>query len=145
MATILKATTPAEAHRFWGEAFNSRDVDALLSLYEDGAAMLGDPGGSLARGREDVREVLEGFLSFGATFTLERTKVLENGDLAIVYSQWRLSGGADPEEPRRHQRRNDRCGPSGRRGRLAVCDRQSVGDGRGELGHVAPAGCTRVV
>jgi ketosteroid isomerase-like protein len=97
MATILKATTPAEAHRFWGEAFNSRDVDTLLSLYEDGAAMLGDPGGSLAQGREGVREVLEGFLSFGATFTLERTKVLENGDLAIVYSRWRLSGGADPE------------------------------------------------
>ena len=97
MPATTTATTPAAAHRLWQDAFNARDVDMLLDLYEDDAALLSEPGGSLLHGTQAMREVLSQFVASGAEFTIERTEALESGDLAIVYSQWRLSGGAGPD------------------------------------------------
>ncbi len=97
MRATTTAASPAEAHRLWNDAFNARDVDMLLDLYENDAAFLPEPGGPLRRGKEAVREVLSQFVASGADFTIERTEALESGDLAIVYSRWRLSGGAGPD------------------------------------------------
>jgi ketosteroid isomerase-like protein len=94
----MAGNTPAETHRLWGEAFNSRDVDALVDLYEDGAILLADPQSrSISRGKDEIRQVLEGFVASGANFAIERTEVLEAGDVAVAYSQWTLTGGTGPD------------------------------------------------
>jgi uncharacterized protein (TIGR02246 family) len=93
----MRADTPKDAHRLWADAFQNRDVDALLDLYEDQAVFVTQPGGDIVAGEGAIRETLEGFLSFGASFTIRRTEVVERDDLGIVYSDWTLSGGADPD------------------------------------------------
>jgi uncharacterized protein (TIGR02246 family) len=93
----MRAGTPNDAHRLWAEAFGNGDVDALLDLYEDQAVFVTQPGGDIATGKDAIRETLEGFLSFGANFNIEHTEVVERDDLAIVYSDWTLRGGADPD------------------------------------------------
>jgi uncharacterized protein (TIGR02246 family) len=93
----MRAGTPTEAHRSWAEAFQKGDIDALIDLYEDEAVFVTQPGGDIVAGKAAIRETLEGFLSFGASFIIERTEVVERDDLGLVYSDWTLRGGADPD------------------------------------------------
>jgi len=93
----MAAQRPEELHREWSDRFNANDLDGLLQLYEDDARFLSEPGGDTVRGKNAIREVLNGFLAAGATFELQQTKALSAEELAIVYSKWTLKGGSDPD------------------------------------------------
>jgi ketosteroid isomerase-like protein len=89
---------PNQAHPAWADAFNRGDIDALIDLYEDEAVLLADPQTqAVSRGKDEIRQALEGFLSMGASFAFERTESFEGDDVAIVYSTWALTGGSGPD------------------------------------------------
>jgi ketosteroid isomerase-like protein len=92
----MPANTAEETHRLLMDAFNRRDVDALIDLYEDGAVFLTQPGAPLARGTAGVREAIRAFVGMNGTFDIERTDVVAAADVAVVYSTWTLKGGSDP-------------------------------------------------
>jgi len=87
------ARSPAEADRLFAQAFSAGDLDALVSLYEPDAVLVPQPGQTV-KGRQAIREALQGFLSLCGEFRLEVKSAVENGDLALVRSDWRLSGTA---------------------------------------------------
>lgn len=93
----MPATTAEEVHRLFVEAFNRRDVDALVDLYEDGAVFLAQPRAPLARGTAGIREAIGAFLGMNGTFDIERTEVVAAEDVALVYAIWTLKGASDPE------------------------------------------------
>lgn len=84
---------------------NSGNLDGLMSLYEGDAAFAGQPG-SLAHGREGVREALSGFISMNGELDLEVTRVLEVDDLALVIGAWSFNGTGPDGEPVRLTARN---------------------------------------
>jgi ketosteroid isomerase-like protein len=92
----MPANTAEETHRLLMDAFNRRDVDALIDLYEDGAVFVAQPGAPLARGTAGVREAIRAFVGMNGTFDIERTDVVAAADVAVVYSKWTLKGGSDP-------------------------------------------------
>lgn len=79
-----------------GEA--AHDVDGLMELYETGAALIGQPG-SVARGSEQVRAALEGFLALKGPIELDSKLVLTVGDLAYLTCTWSLSGTGPDGQP----------------------------------------------
>jgi len=56
----MAAQRPEELHREWSDRFNANDLDGLLQLYEDDATFLPEPGGDTVRGKNAIREVLNG-------------------------------------------------------------------------------------
>lgn len=76
------------------EAINHGDLDAALALYDKDAVLVAQPG-RIARGTEELRRALEGFIAMKATLRSEAQQVIECGDLALYVSRWNLRG-TDP-------------------------------------------------
>ena len=84
------AHKPEDCDRLFMEAFNTGDLEGLVSLYEADAAFV-EEGGGVARGPDAIREIMRGFFAQKLHFTIEAT-VTQNGDIALLNSPWTLSG-----------------------------------------------------
>ena len=87
------AHKPEDCDRLFMEAFNTGDLESLVSLYEEDAAFV-EQGGGVARGRAAIREIMRGFFAQKLHFSIAAT-VTQNGDIALLNSPWTLSG-TDP-------------------------------------------------
>ena len=86
--------SPLDAVNRLVEAINSADLEAALALYEPGAVLFSQPG-QIARGTQQLREALAGFIALKATLVSDAQSVMEAGDLALYLGRWRLRG-TDP-------------------------------------------------
>jgi ketosteroid isomerase-like protein len=77
-------------------AFNSGDLEALVSLYEKNCVFTPQPGVRV-EGSEAVRQALKGFLESGMKMKIEPLFHIVAGDLALCSSKWTLTGGGLPE------------------------------------------------
>jgi uncharacterized protein (TIGR02246 family) len=94
----MAARTPEEGPRLWAENFIAGDLDTLVALYEEDAALVAQPG-EVVTGTDAIREALSGFLATQPTFNLEVRKVLDTGDIALCFSDWTLAGTGPDGEP----------------------------------------------
>ncbi len=92
----MPARTPEELDRLFSQALNAGDLDALVALYEPGAAFNSEPGGPVVTGAEAIREALGGFLALKPTMAIEVRNLGQSGDLAFTSGRWSLTG-TDPE------------------------------------------------
>ena len=91
----MSKETPEQVLKSIVDGINAGNLDALISLYEPGAAFAASPG-SLAHGLAGVRESLGAFIAMKGTLDLKVTRVLEAGGLALVVGAWSFTGtGAD--------------------------------------------------
>jgi ketosteroid isomerase-like protein len=74
-----------------GDLDPARDLDALVALYEDGAAFVPQPG-EVVTGKEALREALQGFLATGGKIEVSTRYAARSGDTALLSGMWRLSG-----------------------------------------------------
>jgi ketosteroid isomerase-like protein len=94
----MLAKTPKEAVTAADDAFNSRDLEGVLALYEDGAIMVYEPG-HLATGKAALRQVFESLLNLNAVAKQEKIDVVQAGDIALWTSKWSVSGTAQDGTP----------------------------------------------
>ena len=94
----MSTATPEQVLESIVDGINTGNLDALMPLYESGAAFATQPG-SLAHGLSGIREALAGFISMKGTLDLEVTRVLEVDDLALVIGVWSFSGTGPDGEP----------------------------------------------
>jgi ketosteroid isomerase-like protein len=79
--------TPHETITQLDEAFNRGELEAILNFYEEGAAMVLEPG-RLATGKAELRRAYEWILAnMKGIATQEKTHIIETGDLALFTSQ----------------------------------------------------------
>ena len=90
--------TPEEVLESIVDGINTRNLDALMLLYEPHAAFAAQPG-ILAHGLSGVRESLGAFTAMKGTLDLKVTRVLEAGDLALVIGVWSFAGTGPDGEP----------------------------------------------
>jgi len=94
----MNANTPYEIYGLFSEYFNSGTIDLLLTLYTDDAVLI-PVAGQEARGKEAIREALNGFLSLKGSFQIEPPTVVEANDTALVMAKWTLNGTSPTGEP----------------------------------------------
>ena len=95
----MPASKPQELHELFLKYFNSKDLDGLLTLYEDDGVLVATPG-QPAQGKDAIRTELENFLALGGQieFTAESAPIV-NGPVALTHGRWRLTPDAgDPME-----------------------------------------------
>src|SRR5688572_17957260 len=90
--------TPKQVLESVVDGINTRNLDALMRLYEPHAAFAAQPG-SLAHGLSGVRTSLAAFTGMNGTLDLEATRVLEVDDLALVVGAWSYTGTGPDGEP----------------------------------------------
>jgi uncharacterized protein (TIGR02246 family) len=92
------APSPLDIVKKLTEAINKGDLETALSFYEDQAVLIAQPG-NIARGRDAIRTVLEGFVSLRPLLSGEAHQLVEAGDIALYCSRWMLVG-TSPEGKR---------------------------------------------
>jgi uncharacterized protein (TIGR02246 family) len=90
------APNPLDTIKKLREAMNKGDVETALSCYQDQAVLIAQPG-NIARGRDAIRTVLEGFVSLKLSLRGEAHELVEAGDVALYCSRWILVG-TSPED-----------------------------------------------
>ncbi len=86
------AQKPEDLDRLFGEALNQGDLDAILTLYESGAAMP-EQTGNVAIGTDALRQSIGQFVAMKPQIDLRVEKIVQAGDLALVYSKWTMKTG----------------------------------------------------
>jgi uncharacterized protein (TIGR02246 family) len=100
----MTAQTPEQVIELFSRALNSRDVDAVIALYEPEATFTPRPGAEV-KGLHEIRGALEQFAALEPRLRGEITKVLTAGGVALVQNRWRLEGtqpDGSPIEMRGH-------------------------------------------
>ena len=86
--------TPGELHEAVENAFNDRDVDALVALYEDDAWLFGVAGP--VQGTQAIRAAWTEMLAMAEQTRLVTQYVVEQGNIALLSNRWTSTvDGAD--------------------------------------------------
>jgi uncharacterized protein (TIGR02246 family) len=72
-------------------AFNAGDIDALVALYEDDAAMA-TPDGSFVNGQDAIREQWSGFVGLGGNIQMTTRYAVIVDDTALLSNDWHFTG-----------------------------------------------------
>ena len=94
----MPATQPSEIHELFQAAFNTRDAQALLALYEPDAVFVTGPGASVT-GHDAIDKIYQSFFDMKPVMRLETASVLQNGDLALLEGRWVLIGASREGDP----------------------------------------------
>jgi uncharacterized protein (TIGR02246 family) len=76
------------------DAINRGDLDGAAALYEPNAVLVVQPG-TIARGSQEIRAALGGFIALKPTLSAQAQQVVEAQDLALYVARWSLEG-TDP-------------------------------------------------
>ncbi len=87
----MAAHKPEEIGQIFCAAFNSGDLNSIMALYEPEAKLVSQPG-QVVSGHEAIRAALEGFLALKPKMNLEVKKLIQAEDVALLHSQWSLTG-----------------------------------------------------
>jgi len=92
---VTTAHGPERINTLWADAFNARDVPAMLALYEGDAVMVPAPGSAPVTGPGAIESSLQRLVGLGGRLTFQPRYWLRNGDLALGRIDFRLAGGTD--------------------------------------------------
>lgn len=86
---------PHEVNHAFRAYFNARDIEGLMSLYDENSVMIAQPGGAPLQGRNAIRETLDWLIATGGTLDFDRHHCLQTGDIALMRIDFELVGGRD--------------------------------------------------
>jgi uncharacterized protein (TIGR02246 family) len=87
----MKVYNPEDMNSAFAEAFNSGDIESLLSLYEPEAVLIPRPG-QVAEGAEAIRVALQELLALNGFMRSENRYALVHGDVALLRAEVHLVG-----------------------------------------------------
>mgnify|MGYP002626283228 CR=1 FL=1 len=108
---MFTVTIPSAMNETFARAFNSRDINNLMLLYEDNAVLQTDAGAQRIDGLDAIRAELTNLLQAPGKMRSVNNFCLEHGDLALLRADWSLTGddgqlvawGSSAEVVRRQQ------------------------------------------
>ena len=87
----MGATKPEQVIEQFCSLFNAGDLDGLVNtVYEADAVLIPSPTDAPVSGRSSVAESLKGFLALGGTLSILETTAVQNGEIALTHTHWRL-------------------------------------------------------
>ena len=76
----------------WEAALNTKDIDAMVALYESNARLL-PPNGEMISGSAAVRNIFGGMIDAGLSGELESVETVVSGDIAYNIGTYTLMSG----------------------------------------------------
>jgi ketosteroid isomerase-like protein len=81
----------ADVHSILANAYNTGNVDIVLSMYDVTGILVGEPGGQPLSGKEKFEEAVKGILSIKGKMEIKTVYCLQVGDLAVGRSEWNIT------------------------------------------------------
>lgn len=93
-----KTNTPEQVLNTVVKGINSGNLESLMALYEAEACFATQPG-QLAKNPESIRDSLRNFIDLKGKLDLKVKRVLQASDLALVITEWSVSGTGTDGKP----------------------------------------------
>ena len=90
--------TPEELLNLQVEEFNKGNVSFLMTLYENDACFASEPG-QVVKDLESIRQSLQRFIDMRAKLEARVKRVLQASDLALLITEWSISGTEPDGKP----------------------------------------------
>ena len=90
--------TPEELLNLQVEEFNKGNVSFLMTLYENDACFASEPG-QVVKDLESIRQSLQKFIDMRAKLEARVKRVLQASDLALLITEWSISGTEPDGKP----------------------------------------------
>lgn len=87
---MFKVMSPDKMNETFARAFNSRDVDRLLALYEPAASLRTDASTATATGRSEIGAKLAELLNLAGTMVSENNFCIQHGRIALLRADYAL-------------------------------------------------------
>lgn len=87
----LKPQTPSELHALFRQYFAKKDLDGLGTLFHPNAVFVLDKEGNQAKGREEIKQVLKGYMNGDVDMLTKSVSIHINNNVAMVRSDWEIS------------------------------------------------------
>ena len=97
--------TPAGTVERFSELLGEGRLDALLTIYEEDATFVPEPGRAVS-GRASIRAELERLVSMQPRMSGSVEQTLQAGDTALVAYRWRMEARAPDGSPVRREGRS---------------------------------------
>jgi ketosteroid isomerase-like protein len=95
---MSKFMTPEALLNSQVEEFNKGNINFLMTLYENDACFASKPGQTI-NDLEGIRQAFRGFIEMGVKLDARAKRVLQAGDLALLITEWSLSGSEPDGKP----------------------------------------------
>jgi uncharacterized protein (TIGR02246 family) len=89
----MKVFSPENMNSAFAEAFNSKSIESLVSLYEPKAVLVPRPG-HVIEGLEAIQAALEELLALNGSIRSANRYTLVQGDIALLRAEVHLIGTA---------------------------------------------------
>jgi len=83
--------SPEEIHPMLAKAFNQRDLDGYVQLYEQDATMIVPPEGRSAHGKTEIRAAVEATFALKPVLRVDVVATLRVDGVALSHARWKLS------------------------------------------------------
>jgi uncharacterized protein (TIGR02246 family) len=87
-------TRAQDAHATLAAAFNTGNVDTVLSMYDFNGIIVPEPGKPVS-GREQFEEAIRAILSIKGKMEIKTVYCLQTGNLAVGRSEWNITDGQE--------------------------------------------------
>ena len=81
-----------DAHAALAAAFNTGDVNTVMSMYDVSGFFVHEPGKPVS-GAEKFEEAIKGILSIKGKMEIKTVYCLQTGDIAVGRSEWSITDG----------------------------------------------------
>lgn len=81
-----------DAHATLAAAFNTGNVDTVLSMYDIDGIIVPEPGKPVS-GREQFEQAIKAILSIPGKMEIKTVYCLQTGNLAVGRSEWNITDG----------------------------------------------------
>ena len=85
-------TRAQDAHASLAAAFNTGDVNTVLSMYDYNGIIVPEPGKPVS-GKEKFEEAVKAILSIKGKMEIKTVYCLQTGNLAVGRSEWSITDG----------------------------------------------------
>ena len=87
----MPATNPEEICRLFQQYMAEGDLESALSVYDHDAVFL-NQSRDVSKGREGLRQELAPLAAMKVRFDFKVKQVIETGDIALMHTEWTVSG-----------------------------------------------------
>lgn len=86
----IKPQTPDELHQKFALYLANKDLSNLITLFHEDSILVIDKSGNYAKGRNEIKKVLNEYLKGDVKISTEIKTVHINNDIALVQANWEI-------------------------------------------------------
>jgi len=90
------AKTPQQVHAVLANAYNTKDLNLVMQVYDAEGIIVPEPGNYIA-GSEQFEQAVKNIMAIPGTMEIKTVYCLQTGDVAVGRSEWSITNNGEKQ------------------------------------------------